>query len=169
MCTIIYLFHVSLYSLLLYSSVVPLSITRPCLMYGNVVMMEQRPKSHFQHPEKTYQDPSNIMWEITWRNLLAVESHQSAAHGPCLLLHLRRSSKSFARTVKCQSGNAEAGISHLQQISNTLHRLWKEYGPDRESVASEVMKVNEWIFPYSPFRLHIIRLLFPSPFEISCS
>ncbi|CAM6084054.1 unnamed protein product [Calypogeia fissa] len=98
------------------------------------ILMLGRPKSHFQNPDKTFTDPSNILWEITWKNLLAVESHQSSTYGPCLLLHLRKSSKSFARTVKCQSGNADDGISHLHEVSNTIHRLWKEYGPDRKSL-----------------------------------
>ncbi|KAL2636221.1 hypothetical protein R1flu_007700 [Riccia fluitans] len=120
-----------------YENHIDLPKQKVLMLTNRRIMMLARPSSHFRKPEKLFTDPSSILWEVPWRNVLAVEIAAHLTNRNYVVLHIRWNTKSFAHVIKCYESSLEGRVSHAKKVVRCIRQVWKKYEPDRETLLSE--------------------------------
>ncbi|KAL2901743.1 Vacuolar protein sorting-associated protein 13C [Bienertia sinuspersici] len=87
-------------------------------------------------------NPSKIMWDVPWEELLALELAKAGRLQPShFILHLKNFKRSdpFARVIKCKP-EEESGDGEQQaiKICSTVRKMWKAYQSDMKKFPLKV-------------------------------
>ena len=77
--------------------------------------------------------PCKIMWDVPWKELMALELAKAGSQLPShLLLHLKkfRRSETFVRVIKCSVEEVEGIEPQAVKICSVVRKMWRAHQSD---------------------------------------
>ncbi|EFJ34968.1 hypothetical protein SELMODRAFT_81414, partial [Selaginella moellendorffii] len=108
------------------------------LPYDERAALGQQPGSYKSIRNVSPSNPCKIIWEIPYMELLSVETAKGGQSTCYVVLHLRNDPKTFAQVIKCSTEGTDMRTTEL--ILDSIRSRWNKYGPDRQTVMSQMRK-----------------------------
>ncbi|XP_052881690.1 uncharacterized protein LOC108482794 [Gossypium arboreum] len=99
--------------------------------------------------DKMDKKPCKIMWDVPWKELLALELANQGNQLPShLLLHLKnfKRSESFVRVIKCNVEEVEGIEPQAVKICSVARKMWRMYQADVNSIMLKVPSSQRYVY-----------------------
>ncbi|XP_024524741.1 uncharacterized protein LOC9654875 isoform X2 [Selaginella moellendorffii] len=111
---------------------------RVVLITNRRIILITQPGSYKSIRNVSPSNPCKIIWEIPYMELLSVETAKGGQSTCYVVLHLRNDPKTFAQVIKCSTEGTDMRTTEL--ILDSIRSRWNKYGPDRQTVMSQMRK-----------------------------